>query len=736
MRQQLSERFEARSADGRASRLRPHVRLLAMGGALVVAITLACAAIPSRAEALPVISPILNGASSVVGGVLGAVGGGIASLATGAFDAIIKHLFAPITKFVTVEVIGWLVAVPNFTTGPNNSIAALETTVVAMGGGLLGAVATFSVIRYWLAGFAGGGEAGFVALEGLTRTVGAALALALWPWLFDSAVKLVNLFTSSLMGSGHVIANTARLLATGVGAAAITSGAFAPLGLFLAIAVAIAASLLFLGLLLLKIALSVSTILVFVGMPLAIVFWPAAPWVARLAGRALIVCLAVPVLWALCFAASGAVGVDALTFTGGGAIDKLVQPLVAIVLLWVTIKLPVTLARAAMLGAQALGGGFVSRAVSYAAGSQLRDTVREHVGANKPTNASSESSASDSRTAGRLRSAATLAGAAATAGATGGAAAGAGIGAARGGAATGIKASSAASAVASNGAAGAGSSRGYTRPATAEAQTAGRGLQNGLSTPAFRKDDHDAEMVEAQFRERVNPVSTEQAKAALRAFPRRRRRALPISPLITAPAPASIWPTRRPESGQPANVRRCARSRPPAPRSARKRPEACSTAPTSRQPHSRATRPQRVPRSSPQVATPASASGAGAPAGAESVTLGEIGAGVSGGDPIEQPPVENSDGSNGAGSNAGQTGSQPANGGTEGFGSAAGGASGTPSSSPNPVEQPALGTEGFGSAAGGGGGTPSSSPNPGKQPGVGFRPAERWAGGRWRAAGA
>ena len=234
------------------------------------------------------------------------------------------------------------------------------------------------------------------------------------------------------MGSGEVIANTARLLATGVGAAAITSGVFAPLGLFLTIAVSIAAGLLFLGLLLLKIAVSVSTILVFVGMPLAIVLWPAAPWVARLAGRAFIVCLAVPVLWALCFAVSGAVGVDALAFTGGGAIDKLVQPLVAIVLLWITIKLPITLARAAMLGAEALGGGFVSRAVSYAAGSQLRDTIRQHVGASKPTGASSESAASDSRTAGRLRSAATLAGAAAAAGATGGAstaAASAGLGA-------------------------------------------------------------------------------------------------------------------------------------------------------------------------------------------------------------------------------------------------------------------------------------------------------------------
>ena len=58
-----------------------------------------------------------------------------------------------------------------------------------MGGGLLGAVATISTIRYWAAGFAGGGDSGFAALEGLTRTVGAALFLAIWPWLFDTAVQ-------------------------------------------------------------------------------------------------------------------------------------------------------------------------------------------------------------------------------------------------------------------------------------------------------------------------------------------------------------------------------------------------------------------------------------------------------------------------------------------------------------------------------------------------------------------
>ena len=87
----------------------------------------ACAAAPAPAQAIDIPDPF-----SIVGG---AVSGGVGKLAVGAFDAIIKHLFAPIAKFITVELIGWLVAVPDFTQG---NVAQLETTVCAMGGGLLG----------------------------------------------------------------------------------------------------------------------------------------------------------------------------------------------------------------------------------------------------------------------------------------------------------------------------------------------------------------------------------------------------------------------------------------------------------------------------------------------------------------------------------------------------------------------------------------------------------------------
>ena len=87
------------------------------------------------------ISLIGSGVSSLLGG----LGGDIAKLAVGAFEAIIKALFAPIAKLITTQLIGWVITVPDLT---QSNVSRLEQTVEAMGGGLLGAVVTISIIRY------------------------------------------------------------------------------------------------------------------------------------------------------------------------------------------------------------------------------------------------------------------------------------------------------------------------------------------------------------------------------------------------------------------------------------------------------------------------------------------------------------------------------------------------------------------------------------------------------------
>ena len=130
------------------SRVRDSAPIVAAIGAVFALIMLIGVVAPASAQAkIKIPNPI-----DIVAGPLT---GGVADMAVGAFDAIIKHLFAPMTKLVTVDLIGWLVAIPNFTDGTH--VARLETTVTAMGGGLLAAVATVAIARYWLIGYAGSG---------------------------------------------------------------------------------------------------------------------------------------------------------------------------------------------------------------------------------------------------------------------------------------------------------------------------------------------------------------------------------------------------------------------------------------------------------------------------------------------------------------------------------------------------------------------------------------------------
>ena len=305
-------------------------------GAGVLAVTLGVSALdpaPAQAWLLGLPSP-----GSVISGLLGsigsAIGGTVGKVAVTAFDAIIHALFAPIAKFINTQLLGWLVAVPDYARAGSH-VAATEQTVLAMAGAALAAVATISIARFWAAGMAGSGGS---ALEGLARTVGAALLLPIWPWMFHTAVALANDASTGLLGSGSVTKSSANLLAVGVGAG--VGLGFLGVGLFVSIVMAVVASVLFLGLLMMKVVLAISTVLVFIGMPIAIVLSPVVSWIPRVLARAFAVCLAVPFIWAVCFAASGAMLNDGLFLKGSsGFFDALLEPLAAIALLWLMLLL-------------------------------------------------------------------------------------------------------------------------------------------------------------------------------------------------------------------------------------------------------------------------------------------------------------------------------------------------------------------------------------------------------------
>src|SRR4051812_12447862 len=317
-----------------------------------------------EARALPP-GPVGGPLGAAIGAGVDAVTGGLGGAAGDGFSALGGKLFSWPAEVINRRLLAWLVAVPDYAISPQSTssgragsnLAELASTTSAMAFALLAAVGTVAGLRYWAAGLSGSG--GFDALEGLGRTVTAALFVIAWPWLFRHMVDLSNAAARGLLGSGSVLDDTSRLLGVAFAAAVSLN--------FLSIVIAFGAGLLFLGLLMCKIVASASTALVFVAMPLAAALWviPELEWVARAAMRAFAVVLVIPVAWALCFATFAAVGMDALALKGAGSLaDSLIMPLVALALLWVTLALPRTLARMALLGGAARGG-VAPRPASY-----------------------------------------------------------------------------------------------------------------------------------------------------------------------------------------------------------------------------------------------------------------------------------------------------------------------------------------------------------------------------------
>jgi len=265
---------------------------------------------------------------------------------------------------------------------------------------------------------------------------------------------------------------------------------------------------------------------VFIGMPIAIVLAPVVPWISRVLVRAFAVCLAVPFVWAVCFAAGAAMLNDGLFLKGSsGFFNALLEPLAAIALLWVMLMLPTRLAQMAMLGASSVRGGFMSRAVSYAAGSQARDVARQHLPgwAGGGSSSDQRSRATDSRLGTRLSAESVLAASKAT-GAGAGVAAGVGAvgaGVARGGrngAHGGSNCSGEPGAGLLGRVRGGANARAYSPPPLASSQDA-TVASGGLQRPSWRQDHFDAEMLEASLREQRQPVSAEQARHAVDALP-------------------------------------------------------------------------------------------------------------------------------------------------------------------------------------------------------------------------
>jgi hypothetical protein len=334
-------------ADPRAA-----LKVFALSFALVVAVALA---FPAAAQADPISDAIRDAIQSVLGWV---------------FERVMSGLFGRIQGEITQALAAWLVAIPNFdpsaqqeyVAGPaksNIDAARQATSMLALGG--LGAVMTLSVVRYWLSGLSMRGSGGIEAFEGFSRTLLAVGMILLWPDAFRLFVALTNSATHALLNWPEVKDAVSGLWGW---TTALTAGSFAlsaPVAVIITIIVFVAFALLLLGLVLMKIMITAGTAVIYVLMPVALVLWPLpeTAWVARVVGRAFVVCLLIPLTWAVIFITFAALGADFFTLRGqGGVLERvIVTPLVAIAMLGLSITVPKALGKSALLGAVNSTGG-------------------------------------------------------------------------------------------------------------------------------------------------------------------------------------------------------------------------------------------------------------------------------------------------------------------------------------------------------------------------------------------
>ena len=163
------------------------------------------------AQAIPI--PIPN----PLGPIGEALGAGAANAAVDAFDAIIAHLFAPVARFVNVELLGWLVA--RARTSAAATSASSRPRCARWARRHSGRSRRSRSRATGWPGWPAAARAASRRSRASRARSAPRCSSPLWPWLFDTGVELANLFTRALMGSGSVSDDSARLLVVGLGAA-------------------------------------------------------------------------------------------------------------------------------------------------------------------------------------------------------------------------------------------------------------------------------------------------------------------------------------------------------------------------------------------------------------------------------------------------------------------------------------------------------------------------------------
>jgi hypothetical protein len=333
------------------------------GAMLIVALVAALIRPAAAGAEVPIVGPIVK-----------AVGGGVHAVlhpAEAGLEALLKVLeaiFGGIEAKLVAGVIKGLLTIPRFDEG---HVAQLEHTTVALSAGMLSAVLTLSILRYYLAGLTDSGSGGWEAMQGLVRVIGAVGFIIAWPSIFSELVQIPQAFNTALLGSASVQRSVTTLfegaLVLGGTAFALSTG----LGLIFVVLIGFISASVFIALLWMKVLLSVMMMFLYVAMPLCVALWPVSEmsWLASAAMRSLFVALIVPCVWALLFSLSAAVNADVLTWAPSPSVidTVIIRPLAGITLMLLCVTIPRFLMRTAMIGphGQPGGGWKVWRTVTF-----------------------------------------------------------------------------------------------------------------------------------------------------------------------------------------------------------------------------------------------------------------------------------------------------------------------------------------------------------------------------------
>ena len=325
------------------------------------------------------VNKVTCGAQNIVNRVTLGFFGSPCSSSSGSVDpvqatsSVLAQTFGGLAVAASPLLAGTLTQVPDYSS-QSGGVVALERTTTAIGFAVAALVLTLSILRFALAGVSGSG--GFEGVEGVTRTVVAALAMLAWPWAFHNLAALMNTVTHALLSTDSVHVALLGLVAVG-GVGAVLFATHSKIGWIFGIVILGLEALLMIGLLLMKVLIAGATTLIFVAMPLALALWPLreTSWIAGRLAHVLFVAVATPLLWALIFATAAVMGGSVFGLHGGFWDTILIRPLAATSMFVLALLAPLMLLRHAHGGI----GHPVGRLAGYAGMRLATNAVGAHL---------------------------------------------------------------------------------------------------------------------------------------------------------------------------------------------------------------------------------------------------------------------------------------------------------------------------------------------------------------------